>query len=206
MVPSCIRMMQNRYFGAIIIAQGCVMSNRSRFLRNQRLRDFRLKHVYIALEKELWMIDFVRVGKKIQEERLRMGMSQDVLSEALSVTRQALSRWENGLSAPSIDSLITLSRIFGVSIEELLLLDESPEIDPGNIFTGHDRDYILGEIIEGRLRVELEDVFYQFSPSERMRILIAIREGRLRYPVTEDLMSVLTRGERRFMNGGNEHV
>ena len=152
------------------------------------------------------MIDFVRVGKKIQEERLRMGMSQDVLSEALSVTRQALSRWENGLSAPSIDSLITLSRIFGISIEELLLLDESPEIDPGNIFTGHDRNYILGEIIEGRLQVKLEDVFYQFSPSERMRVLIAIREGRLGYPVTEDLMRVLTRGERKFMNGGNEHV
>ena len=81
------------------------------------------------------MIDFVRVGKKIQEERLSHGMSQDVLGEALSVTRQALSRWENGLSAPSIDSLITLSKIFGVSIEELLCLDESPEIDPENIST-----------------------------------------------------------------------
>ena len=152
------------------------------------------------------MIDFVRVGKKIQEERLRMGMSQDVLSETLCVTRQALSRWENGLSAPSIDSLITLSRIFGVSIEELLLLDENPEIDPGNIFAGHDRDFILQGIIDGRIRVDLEDVFYQFSPSERMRILIAIKEGRLIYPVTEDLGSVLTRGERKFMNGGNEDV
>ena len=152
------------------------------------------------------MIDFVRVGKKIQEERLALGLSQDILAEALSVTRQALSRWENGLSAPSIDSLITLSRIFGVSIEELLLLDERAEIDPGNIFTGHDRDFILQGIIEGRIRVDLEDVFYQFSPSERMRVLIAIKEGRLHYPVSEDLLSVLTRGERKFMNGGNEHV
>ncbi len=152
------------------------------------------------------MIDFVRVGKKIQEERLALGMSQDILAEALSVTRQALSRWENGLSAPSIDSLITLSRIFGISIEELLLLDESPEIDPGNIFTGHDRDYILSGIVEGRIRVDLEDVFYQFSPAERMRVLIAIKDGRLRYPVSEDLLSVLTKGERKFMNGGNEHV
>ena len=152
------------------------------------------------------MIDFVRVGKKIQEERLNLGMSQDILAEALSVTRQALSRWENGLSAPSIDSLITLSRIFGISIAELLLLDEKPEIDPANIFAGHDRDYILQGIIEGRIRVDLEDVFYQFSPSERMRVLIAIKEGRLHYPVSEDLLSVLTRGERKFMNGGNEHV
>ena len=55
------------------------------------------------------MIDFVRVGKKIQELRLSQGLSQDALSERLSVTRQALSRWENGQSAPSIDTLITLS-------------------------------------------------------------------------------------------------
>ena len=39
-----------------------------------------------------------------------------------------------------------------------------------------------------------------------MRILIAIREGRFSYPVTEDLWSVLTKGERKFLNGGNEHV
>ena len=152
------------------------------------------------------MIDFVRVGKKIQEERLNHGMSQDILAEALCVTRQALSRWENGLSAPSIDSLITLSRIFGVSFEELLCLEEDTEIDPENIFAGHDRDFIIQGILDGRLRVDLEDVFYQFSPSERMRILIAIREGRFSYPVTEDLWSVLTKGERKFLNGGNEHV
>ena len=80
------------------------------------------------------MIDFVRVGKKIQELRLSQGLSQDALSERLSVTRQALSRWENGQSAPSIDTLITLSKIFGVSFEEILCLDEEPEIDPENIF------------------------------------------------------------------------
>ena len=152
------------------------------------------------------MIDFVRVGKKIQEERLNHGMSQDILAECLSVTRQALSRWENGLSAPSIDSLIILSRIFGVSFEELLCLEDDLEIDPENIFAGHDRDFIIQGILDGRIHVDLEDVFYQFSPSERMRILIAIRDGSFRYPVSEDLYSVLTSGERKFMNGGNEHV
>jgi len=152
------------------------------------------------------MIDFVRVGKKIQEERLRLGLSQDVLSEDLCVTRQALSRWENGLSAPSIDTLITLSRIFGISFEEILCLDENPEIDPENIFAGHDRDFIVQGIVEGKIKVDLEDVFYQFSPSERMRVLIAIREGRMQYPVSEDLMAVLSPAERKFMNGGMYHV
>ncbi len=149
------------------------------------------------------MIDFVQVGKKIQEERLKKGLSQDTLSEELCITRQALSRWENGLSAPSIDSLITLSKIFGLSFEEILCLDESPDLDPDNIFAGHDRDFIVQGIIEGRIKVDLEDVFYQFSPSERMRVLIAVREGRMNYPVSEDLLSVLSPGERKFMNGGN---
>lgn len=175
-------------------------------VRNQRLRDIAADISYSAAVKELWMIDFVRVGKKIQEERLNHGMSQDILAECLSVTRQALSRWENGLSAPSIDSLIILSRIFGVSFEELLCLEDDPEIDPENIFAGHDRDFIIQGILDGRIHVDLEDVFYQFSPSERMRILIAIRDGSFRYPVSEDLYSVLTQGERKFMNGGNEHV
>ncbi len=149
------------------------------------------------------MIDFVQVGKKIQEERLKAGLSQDTLSEELCITRQALSRWENGLSAPSIDSLITLSKIFGLSFEEILCLDESPDLDPDNIFAGHDRDFIVQGIIEGRIKVDLEDVFYQFSPSERMRVLIAVREGRMNYPISEDLLSVLSPGERKFMNGGN---
>ena len=148
------------------------------------------------------MIDFVRVGKKIQEERLKKGLSQDALSEELCVTRQALSRWENGLSVPSIDSLITLSKLFGISFEEILCLDESPELDPENIFAGHDREFVVTGIIENRIRVDLEDVFYQFSPSERMRVLIAIREGRMVYPVSEDLLSVLTAGERKFMIEG----
>ena len=152
------------------------------------------------------MIDFVQVGKKIQEERLRLGLSQDVLSEDLCVTRQALSRWENGLSAPSIDTLITLSKIFGISFEEILCLDESTDVDPDNIFAGHDRDFIVQGIIEGRIRVDIEDVLYQFSPSERMRVLIAIREGRMDYPVTEDLLAALSPGERKFMNGGVYHV
>ena len=121
------------------------------------------------------MIDFVRVGKKIQELRLSQGLSQDALSERLSVTRQALSRWENGQSAPSIDTLITLSKIFGVSFEEILCLDEEPEIDPENIFAGHDRDFIIRGILTGRIRTDLTNVFYQFSPSERMRILAAPR-------------------------------
>ena len=148
------------------------------------------------------MIDFVQVGKKIQEERLKNGLSQDALSEDLCITRQALSRWENGLSAPSIDSLITLSKIFGISFEEILCLDESPELDPGNIFAGHDREFIVSSIIDGKIKIDLEDVFYQFSPSERMRVLIAIKEGRMNYPVSDDLLSVLSPGERKFMNGG----
>ncbi len=146
------------------------------------------------------MIDFVQVGKKIQVLRLEKGLSQDVLSDELHVTRQALSRWENGLSAPSIDTLIALSKRFGVSFEELLCLDETPEIDPENIFAGHDRDYVVQCILEGRITVNLTNVFYQFSPGERMRVLMAVKEGRIPVPSAEDFKAVLTEGERKYFN------
>ena len=86
-----------------------------------------------------------------------------------------------------------------MSFEEILCLDEEPEIDPENIFAGHDRDFIIRGILTGRIRTDLTNVFYQFSPSERMRILMAIRDGTLDVPVTEDFLAVLTSGEKKLL-------
>ena len=148
------------------------------------------------------MIDFVKVGKKIQELRIQSNLSQDELADKLFITRQGLSRYEHGQSVPSIDSLITLSKVFNVSIDELLCLDEDIVVDKDNIFLGHSREYVISNILQGKLKLKFEDVFYQFSPSERMRILLAIKEGRLNYDNMEDLYKVLTSAERYLFNGG----
>lgn len=56
----------------------------------------------------------------IHELRTKMGLSQDELAEKLFVTRQAVSRWENGETIPNTDTLKLLSELFNVSINTLL--------------------------------------------------------------------------------------
>ena len=56
----------------------------------------------------------------IRELRTKAGLSQDELAEKLFVTRQAVSRWENGETLPNTDTLRRLSALFGVSINTLL--------------------------------------------------------------------------------------
>lgn len=56
----------------------------------------------------------------ILELRTKRGMSQDELAEKIMVTRQAVSRWENGETIPNTDTLKLLSKEFDVSINTLL--------------------------------------------------------------------------------------
>ena len=53
------------------------------------------------------------------ELRTKNGLSQDALAEKVFVTRQAVSRWENGETVPNTETLKLLSRLFGVSINTL---------------------------------------------------------------------------------------
>ena len=57
------------------------------------------------------------VLKKIRTEH---GLTQDEMAEKLSVTRQAVSRWENGETTPNIETLKQISAVFDVSINTLL--------------------------------------------------------------------------------------
>lgn len=144
------------------------------------------------------MIDFVNVGKKISNNRKKLQMTQDDLADQLFVTRQLVSKWELGLGIPTIDTLLDLSKIFNISFEELLCLDEKLEIDESNLFSGHDRLFIINNIISKKLKVNLPEVFYQFSSNERIMILKAMKEGKLKVSMTE-LLPRLTPGEIKFL-------
>lgn len=56
----------------------------------------------------------------ILQLRTARGLSQDALAEQVFVTRQAVSRWENGETVPNTDTLKRLSKLFDVSINTLL--------------------------------------------------------------------------------------
>ena len=60
------------------------------------------------------------IGKRIAEYRKKKNLKQDELAETLGVSAQAVSKWENDLSCPDISLLPELSRIFGVSIDEIV--------------------------------------------------------------------------------------
>ena len=149
------------------------------------------------------MIDFVKVGERITEYRRRANLSQEELAAKLFVTRQALSKWERGMSVPSIDTLTEISKLFKVSFEEILGLFDREELvlSPTDIFRGHDRSYIVERIANGEVKVELADVFYQLSPNERMYVLHAVRSGKLVCNM-DMLYPKLTPPEQRYLDDG----
>ena len=63
---------------------------------------------------------FMETKNVIFELRTKTGLSQDELAERVYVTRQAVSRWENGETIPNTETLKLLSKIFDVSINTLL--------------------------------------------------------------------------------------
>lgn len=62
----------------------------------------------------------MKLGEKITQLRLSKGLSQESLAEKLSVSRQAVSKWEMGQAQPQIDNVLQLCALFSVSADQLL--------------------------------------------------------------------------------------
>ena len=69
------------------------------------------------------------LGQRIQELRKQQGLSQEALGEALGVSRQAVSKWELDNGIPELDTLIAMSRLFGITVGQLLGVEEASEND-----------------------------------------------------------------------------
>ncbi|MBQ7847313.1 MAG: helix-turn-helix transcriptional regulator, partial [Clostridia bacterium] len=67
------------------------------------------------------------VGEKIQYFRKKSGLSQEELGSKLLVSRQTVSLWEMDKTLPTVDNLLRLKEIFGVSVDELLDTRVAPE-------------------------------------------------------------------------------
>lgn len=66
------------------------------------------------------MINKIHFGKRLSALRRKAGLSQTDLAEKLGVTSQAVSKWECGNTIPNIDILLELSRLYKVTINEML--------------------------------------------------------------------------------------
>ena len=72
----------------------------------------------------------ISLGEALKENRIRCQMTQEFVAETLGVSRQSVSKWENGSSDPNTSNLIALSKLYKISPEELLeCATRTPEED-----------------------------------------------------------------------------
>ena len=62
----------------------------------------------------------IMTANRLQQLRKENGYSQEVLAEKLGISRQSVSKWERAESSPEIDNLMALSKIYVLTIDELL--------------------------------------------------------------------------------------
>lgn len=72
----------------------------------------------------------MQIGEKLYQLRKMAGITQEQLAIQLNVSRQTISKWEAGTSTPDIDSVVKISKLFQISLDELLLneSDENTEV------------------------------------------------------------------------------
>ncbi len=73
------------------------------------------------------MIDTNNLGRKIADARRRSGLTQSDLASRVGVTAQAVSKWEQGRSCPDIAILDEIADALGISLFELLGMEERGE-------------------------------------------------------------------------------
>ena len=86
------------------------------------------------------------IGQRIARERKKLNISQVGLATRLDVSRQAISKWESDAAIPEIDKLISLSRLFGVSVGWLLGVEDPAS--PQEATFSEDHYKILEELVK----------------------------------------------------------
>ncbi len=69
------------------------------------------------------------LGERIYELRMAHGWNQVQLAEKLNITKQTVSNWENDNIQPSVEMLVRIAKLFRVSTDYLLGLDDTPNIN-----------------------------------------------------------------------------
>lgn len=67
-----------------------------------------------------------KLHKELQNYRFNNHLSQDALAKELNVSRQLISKWENGASVPNAEDLLAISKLLGMSTDELLAEENRP--------------------------------------------------------------------------------
>ena len=91
---------------------------------------FKALRKYVNSEPQRQESEILRrsLGEVLKDHRMRCSMTQEFVAEALGVSRQAVSKWENGTADPSTSNLLKLARLYGISPEDLI---RAVQTEPG---------------------------------------------------------------------------
>ena len=75
----------------------------------------------------------MNLGENIYRLRTGLNMSQGDLADALEVSRQSVSKWENNSAVPELDKLVKMAHIFGITLDEMVTGAEAPPASKAEI-------------------------------------------------------------------------
>ena len=125
----------------------------------------------------------MEIEKKLKDVRMQAGLTQEQVAEKIMVSRQTVSNWENGKSLPDIVSIMRLSDLYQISIDELLKGDkrmkEKMEKD-ANIAKANKRVILTTAIITlvvgiiYSISIFVGGAFYEFCASAIQWVMLGI--------------------------------
>ena len=125
----------------------------------------------------------MEIEKKLKDVRMQAGLTQEQVAEKIVVSRQTVSNWENGKSLPDIVSIMSLSDLYQISIDELLKGDkrmkEKMEKD-ANIAKANKRVILTTAIITlvvgiiYSISIFVGGAFYEFCASAIQWVMLGI--------------------------------
>lgn len=147
------------------------------------------------------MLNLENIGNKITKRRKKLKMTQNALADKLFVTHQAVSKWENGKSIPSIEILYDLTTILDVSIDYLLKDAETFDNDYETVIKQTSREAAIHKFLNSEDQKEdIEHLFYLLQSEERQIIIDQMITGNLSLE-PNDVWHLLSKKERFYLIG-----
>lgn len=138
------------------------------------------------------------LADKLVELRRRRKLSQEKVAEKLNVSRQAVQKWESGLSVPDTDRIVSIARFYDVSIDWLLSIPDhrtTEELRLRRNFIPHYQKMQLWEVFSADLMVEYRQSMDEGRDVENLfdlfQVVAALPVGQHREQLSDTLFSMV---------------
>ena len=147
------------------------------------------------------MLDLVLIGNRIATLRKDHKLTQYELADTLYVTHQAVSKWENGKSLPSIEILYELTQLFHITIDQLLDDTDIDDRDYPKLLQLYPRQTVIDNYLkQPTIKEDIDHIFYLLTNKERLRIIQHVITCDCTLEV-DDVWHYLNKAERTYLLG-----